>query len=254
MKDTILLFTNLKEPIDELSDEEAGQLFKAILAYQNGEEPKLKGLLKVIFLQIRQQIDYNNQKYSETSRKRSEARKTWLEKKKQNSTNDNKPQQNLTNDNKPHLYDNDNGNGIENENGNEIENGNDNEIENGNIINDIQSGSVNNTRANAAAGNAELRSSQKAYGIFHNVFLSDDEMAELARLYPRDYEEMIENMSNKINNNNYHIRNHYNTMLKWKREDDEEQKAISTSRKKSKPEPEPIYTYDFPEFVAKMED
>lgn len=251
MKDTILLFTNLKEPIDELSDEEAGQLFKAILAYQNGEEPKLKGLLKVIFLQIRQQIDYNNQKYSETSRKRSEARKAWLEKKKQNLTNDDKTQQNLTNDNKPHLYD--NGNGIENENGNEIENVNDNE--NGNIINDIQSGSVdNNTQANAAASNVGLGSSRKAYGLFHNVFLSDDEMAELARLYPRDYEEMIENMSNKINDNNYRIRNHYNTMLKWKREDDEEQKAVGTSRKKRKSEPEPIYTYDFPEFVAKMED
>lgn len=127
MHDTVLLFTSLREPLEAMTDDQAGQLFKAILAYQSGEEVILDGLLNVIFLQIKQQIDYNNEKYSETSEKRSEAGKKgmssrWSKKEKDNKvitndnknnnvmsviTNDNIP---ITSDNKNNLYDNDNDN------------------------------------------------------------------------------------------------------------------------------------------------
>ena len=77
-RDTILLFTSIREPVQALSDEDAGKLLKAILDYQTGEEVKLEGLLKVVFLQVKQQIDYNNEKYESTSQKRSEAGKKGM--------------------------------------------------------------------------------------------------------------------------------------------------------------------------------
>lgn len=109
VKNTVLLFTSSKEIVDVLSDEEAGKIFKAILAYQLGEEPeKFKGALQGIFLHLKQQIDYNNNKYEETSKKRSEARKKKAE---QKQTNDNKTEQKQTN--APYI-DNDIDNGIDN--------------------------------------------------------------------------------------------------------------------------------------------
>ena len=160
MKNTILLFSNMKEPIDELDDEDAGKLFKAILAYQNGEEVKLQGLLKVVFLQIKQQIDYNNERYAETSKKRSEARKAWLLKQ-QTSTNDNKTQQNSTNENNTHLYDNDNENGNDNVIENVIENENGNDNENENESENVCSSNINNINSPTA----------RAYGRFSNIIL-----------------------------------------------------------------------------------
>lgn len=77
-RDTILLFTSMKEPVSELSDEDAGKLLKAILAYQTDEPVKLEGLLKVVFLQVKQQIDYNNSKYLEQAQKRSDAGKKGM--------------------------------------------------------------------------------------------------------------------------------------------------------------------------------
>ena len=78
-RDTILLFTSVKEPVYELSDEDAGKLFKAILAYQTGEDVNLEGLLKVVFIQVKQQIDYNNKTYEERVALRSEAGKKGAE-------------------------------------------------------------------------------------------------------------------------------------------------------------------------------
>lgn len=78
IRDTILLFTSIKEPVNALSDEDAGKLLKAILAYQTGEQVTLEGLMNVVFLQVKQQIDYNNEKYLSTTQKRSEAGKKGM--------------------------------------------------------------------------------------------------------------------------------------------------------------------------------
>lgn len=116
MKDTILLFTSIKEPVEAMTDEEAGKLFKAILSYQTTGEYELDGLLNVIFLQIKQQIDYNNEQYEESKRKKSIAGKKGMENRWHNKDNnvitednnvinvienDNTP---ITSDNKNNLY------------------------------------------------------------------------------------------------------------------------------------------------------
>lgn len=224
MKNTILLFSNMKEPIDELDDEDAGKLFKAILAYQNGEEVKLQGLLKVVFLQIKQQIDYNNERYAETSKKRSEARKAWLLKQ-QTLTNDNKTQQNPTNENNTHLYDNDNENGndnvIENENGNDNEN--ENESEN------VCSSNINNINSPTA----------RAYGRFSNIILEKHQYDDLKKEFP-EADEAIEKMSAYLANEKKTYKNYYARLRLWILQDRKDGKSPEP---KKKPNPEP-YTYE----------
>lgn len=72
MKDSFLLYTEQAEIINELTDEEAGQLLKAIYNYTMGEEVKLSGVTKLAFIPIRQQIDRNNEKYEAFKEKQSE--------------------------------------------------------------------------------------------------------------------------------------------------------------------------------------
>jgi hypothetical protein len=63
-KKTLILFTELKEVFDTLSNEQAGQLIKAIFEYeQTNILPDLEGLLKIVFIPIRQSIDRNRIKY-----------------------------------------------------------------------------------------------------------------------------------------------------------------------------------------------
>ena len=224
MKNTILLFSNMKEPIDELNDEDAGKLFKAILAYQNGDEVKLQGLLKVVFLQIKQQIDYNNERYAETSKKRSEARKAWLLKQ-QASTNDNKTQQNPTNENNTHLYDNENENVIENviENENVNDNGNENESE------IVCSSNINNINSPTA----------RAYGRFSNIILEKHQYDDLKKEFP-EADEAIERMSAYLANEKKTYKNYYARLRLWILQDRKDGKSPEP---KKKPNPEP-YTYE----------
>lgn len=230
MKNTILLFSNMKEPIDELDDEDAGKLFKAILAYQNGEEVKLQGLLKVVFLQIKQQIDYNNERYAETSKKRSEARKAWLLKQ-QTSTNDNKTQQNPTSENNTHLYDNDNDNGNGNDNviENVIENENGNDNENENESENVCSSNINNINSPTA----------RAYGRFSNIILEKHQYDDLKKEFP-EADEAIEKMSAYLANEKKTYKNYYARLRLWILQDRKDGKSPEP---KKKPNPEP-YEYD----------
>lgn len=226
MKNTILLFSNMKEPIDELDDEDAGKLFKAILAYQNGEEVKLQGLLKVVFLQIKQQIDYNNERYAETSKKRSEARKAWLLKQ-QTSTNDNKTQQNSTNENNTHLYDNDNENGNDNVIENVIENENGNDNENENESENVCSSNINNINSPTA----------RAYGRFSNIILEKHQYDDLKKEFP-EADEAIEKMSAYLANEKKTYKNYYARLRLWILQDRKDGKSPEPKKtKKSNPEP-----------------
>lgn len=61
---SFILHQDYAGPISELTDEEAGKLFKALLNYAGqGEEPELEGSLYAVFLIIRNQIDRDAEKY-----------------------------------------------------------------------------------------------------------------------------------------------------------------------------------------------
>ena len=84
MKDSFILYTEQKEVIDKLSNEQAGKLIKAIYEYvETGQMPKLDALLEIVIIPFKQNIDRNANKYEETKKKRSEAGKIGAEVKKQ---------------------------------------------------------------------------------------------------------------------------------------------------------------------------
>lgn len=60
----IKLFTDRLESISELDDDEAGRVFKAVLAYANGAEmPPLTKVERIVFLDMKRQIDQESGSY-----------------------------------------------------------------------------------------------------------------------------------------------------------------------------------------------
>lgn len=76
MKDTFILRKENRISIDRMSDQDAGALFKAILAHADGEEVNLDDsafAVQLLFPLIASQIDRTEEAYRETCEKRAEA-------------------------------------------------------------------------------------------------------------------------------------------------------------------------------------
>ena len=73
-KNSFVVYAEIKETIDELTDEEVGKLFRGMVEYQaTGEAPEFTGVLKFAFIPVRQQMDRNNSKWQRTRERRAEA-------------------------------------------------------------------------------------------------------------------------------------------------------------------------------------
>jgi DnaD/phage-associated family protein len=84
MKDSFILYTEQKEVVDKLTDEQAGKLFKAIYEYAETEQmPQLDSLLDIVIIPFKQSMDRNTEKWEEIKKKRSEAGRMGAEIKKQ---------------------------------------------------------------------------------------------------------------------------------------------------------------------------
>ena len=80
-KNNFILYHEMYDSIEEVSDEIAGKVLKSIFLYSmNGEQPDFKkGTVEsLLFKQIKNTIDINNAKYEETcERNRKHAEKRW---------------------------------------------------------------------------------------------------------------------------------------------------------------------------------
>jgi hypothetical protein len=75
-KESFIIYTKYGEQINLLSDTQAGVLLRALIKYQSGEElPKMDGMTNLVFSVIRQQMDFDNNKYDEMCKARSNAGK-----------------------------------------------------------------------------------------------------------------------------------------------------------------------------------
>lgn len=83
---SFILYAEQREVVDSLTDEQAGQLFKGIFKYVNGEDVEFEGILKVAFIPIKQNLDRNIEKWNEVKEKRSKAGKIGAEKRWNNTT------------------------------------------------------------------------------------------------------------------------------------------------------------------------
>ena len=95
-KVSFLMYLDYEEQFNLLTDEELGQLMRAIMQYEKTkQEPKLEGILKMAFSFIKAQLDRDRDKWEGTKNKRSEAGKKgmanrWNNKNNEVITEDNK--------------------------------------------------------------------------------------------------------------------------------------------------------------------
>ena len=122
-KNTIIVYTDLMEQLEELSYEERGVILTSMIKYQLGEElPEMSKILKLVFIPIRQSIDRDNAAYVIKCEKNRENGK--LGGRPKNQTDNNKPNGYNEETEKPKKADNDN----DNDNDNDTDTDNDNGI------------------------------------------------------------------------------------------------------------------------------
>ena len=74
-----VVYGDIKESLDELTDEQVATLFRGMVDYHvTGKDPKFKGILKFVFIPLKQQMDRNTEKYEkQCERNRANANKRW---------------------------------------------------------------------------------------------------------------------------------------------------------------------------------
>ncbi len=68
------------------------------------------------------------------------------------------------------------------------------------------------------------------YGKYKNILLTDNELSELKEKFPDDYQQRIENISEGIAMKGYKYKSHYLAILKWARNESQNNKQNSNSR------------------------
>lgn len=98
MKESFVFYQEYQEIFAELTPEECKSLLMAIFEYQkDGSIPELDRTLKLLFIQIKQDLDRNNNKWEVTKQKRSEAGKKGMANRwNKNITNDNNVIEDIT--------------------------------------------------------------------------------------------------------------------------------------------------------------
>ena len=72
--DSFIVYTEIREPLADLTDEQMGKLFRALLDYvADGKRPGFRGSMRMAFAFITQSVDRSLEKYQEISERRSAA-------------------------------------------------------------------------------------------------------------------------------------------------------------------------------------
>lgn len=109
-KDSFILYLEQKQIFEMLTDEEAGQLIKAIFEYEDtGQTVTLDRSLQIAFLPIKNILDRNKEKYEKVvERNKKNIEKRWNKEDTKNTTGKNGIPKNTKNTDNDSEYDNDN--------------------------------------------------------------------------------------------------------------------------------------------------
>ena len=74
-----VVYGDVHAVVDELTDEQTGKLFKAMITYfTTGKAPKFDGIMKYVWIPIRQQMDRDKEKYdAKCEKNRAKIQKYW---------------------------------------------------------------------------------------------------------------------------------------------------------------------------------
>lgn len=116
-KDSFILYLEQKQIFEMLTDEEAGQLIKAIFEYEDtGQTVTLDRSLQIAFLPIKNILDRNKEKYEKVvERNKKNIEKRWNKEDTKNTTGKNGIPKNTKNTDNDNEHDNDNDNEHDND-------------------------------------------------------------------------------------------------------------------------------------------
>lgn len=76
-----VVYGDIEESLNELSDEQVAKLFRGMVSYFNtGNDPGFSGLIKMVFIPIRQQMDRDTDKYEKKCKKNKESIQNYWDK------------------------------------------------------------------------------------------------------------------------------------------------------------------------------
>lgn len=194
---SFVLYTDSRNLIELLTDEQSGKLLKAIFSYvEEGEAPDLDDVSTVVFTAIRNYLDRDQAKYQEVCQKRAEYGRKGGEAKASKSY------QKLAKASKSYQT-------IASVADSDSDNDTDNDSESDSDINIKPSKPV-----------------KHKHGTYNNVLLTDQELEKLKEKYP-DWESKINTLSEGIELKGYKYKSHYLAVMKWASNDKSEKKGVS---------------------------
>lgn len=207
-KKSFVVYMDWEEALSYFSDAETGEIFRALFQYaKNGTMPEFShNSLNAVFSFMKSTLDRDLKAYEERCRKNKENGSKGGRPKKPNGIEENQK--------KPNGYfselkkaDNDNVSDNDNDNVNDNDNGSGSE-------NDFSDGGDSNT---SEYGKLEAMHGSLGKGV---VFLTEEQEESLLDILGLDgFNRYVERLADFIINKNANVKNHYETILKWHKED-----------------------------------
>ena len=236
---SFIIYDNDLKSVAMLPTSKIGKLFYAVIQYRlNGTLPDFGSdlALKILFNQIKDHIDMNEEKYEEIRQTKVKAAKArWQKEKAKQETFGTPPQNNESLCKTMHVHTESNG---ECYNDNVNDNDNANDTDNVNVNADGNACAHSDTQINT-------QTQKRAYGTYLNVFLYDWEYCDLSRRFSVNLNDIINSMSSYLKTTGKVYADCYVKLLGWKLYSDAAQSPHS-------PPPKPQPSYDLEEYKKRV--
>ncbi len=194
-RDSFLVRNEMSDVVQRLTDEQAGQLFKAMIEYnKTGIEPELDSVLSLVFVLIKQSMDRNMAAYN----KKCEQNKANIERRWAKAKGNTTVYEPIRTDTKAYLPDPDPDPDPDPYPDNSI------------------------TESRSDSSNTPIPSTVKKdkpichkYGEYNNVLLTDEQMEKVKKEFPQDWGQRIERLSEYIASTGKKYKNHLATIRAW---------------------------------------
>lgn len=234
---TFLLPHDIGEILNLLTDSEAGQIIKAVFDYEiNSVEPEFSDrTMQIVFFDIKRFLDSNRENYEKVCRQRSEyAKKRW---EKHNEVNSNlsdmhEDAQACLSMHKHTAV------------------GNSNNNSNSNCNSNSDSNCNSNTEQTSLQKSADTYTDKKAYGMFSNVYLTDEEYGQLLNGF-EDAKRRIDSFSAYMRSSGKEYNDHYARLISWNCYDNGTNSALLSTKHQKQPGERREPTFDVSEFTKK---
>ena len=248
-KKSFLIYLDYEEHFNLLSDEQIGQLMRAIMQYEKtGIVPELDGMVKMAFSFIKTQLDRDREKYSNIAeRNKRIAEKRWSNNKKINGKSE-VPKSTKNTSGKsgiPKSTENADTD-TDTDKDNDTDTDKDNDILNkfnifSNFDENLQCDCIskstkqkcerkssycingknycNQHSRSVISAMLEKQNKEKRYGEYQNVFFTEEQYAKLIEEFPNDYKKRIQTLDDYIQTHGKKYKDCLATIRCWARKD-----------------------------------